>query len=280
VAEYLNYLVRFRSFFQVFQKVFLIMHLLRISMLLLFAFSANVTMAQPRPNKPVTPVAATGNDSAIRVALEKAMPEAQIDSIKASIIPGYREVAIGGRVMYVSADGRYLIQGSLFDLNTRTSLTESSQAQIRRGILAKVGPDRRIIFAAAKPKHQVTVFTDIDCGYCRKLHSQIADYNKLGISVEYIFYPRAGMASEAATKAISVWCSADRRKALTDAKSDRPVPKKTCPNPIALDYALGQKIGFDGTPAVYAADGSQIGGYVAPEQMLAMLDKLAKTAKN
>jgi len=253
------------------------MRLLKISMVLFFAFTLSVAMAQPRLNKPAAPVAVAANDTAIRLAVEKAMPDAQIDSIKASPIPGYREVALGARVIYVSADGRYLIQGSLFDLNTRTSLTESSQTVIRKAILAKVGPERRIIFASAKPKHRITVFTDIDCGYCRKMHAQMADYNKLGISVEYLFYPRAGIDSEAAIKAISVWCSADRRKAMTDAKSDRPVAKKTCTNPIAADYALGQKIGFDGTPAVYSADGSQIGGYLAPAQMFATLDKLAKT---
>lgn len=252
------------------------MRLVRFTMFLLFACVTCVAIAQPRINKPQAS-APVASDAAIRVALEKAMPDAEIDSIKASPIPGYREVAIGGRVLYVSADGRYLIQGSLFDLNTRTSLTESSQAVIRRGILAKVGPERRIIFAAAKPKHRITVFTDIDCGYCRKMHQQIAEYNKLGISVEYLFYPRAGVGSDASDKAISVWCSADRRKAMTDAKNDRALPKKTCTNPIAADYALGQKMGFDGTPAIYAADGSQIGGYLAPPQMLATLDKLAKT---
>jgi thiol:disulfide interchange protein DsbC len=254
------------------------MRLFRISVFVFFACAASALTAQPRITKPVPAVTPAANDVAIRVAIEKAMPDAEIDSIKASPIPGYREVAIGGRIVYVSADGRYLIQGSLFDLNTRTSLTESSQALIRRGILAKVGPERRIIFSPAQPKHRITVFTDIDCGYCRKMHTQIADYNKLGISVEYLFYPRAGMASDAATKAINVWCSADRRKALTDAKNDRPVAKKTCTNPIAADYELGQKIGFDGTPAIYAADGSQVGGYLAPEQMLATLNKLAKTA--
>jgi thiol:disulfide interchange protein DsbC len=252
------------------------MRLFLTFMFLCFAFIACVATAQPRIGKPVA--APVSNDAAIRAAVEKAMPEAQVDSIKTSPIPGYREVAIGGRVLYVSADGRYLIQGSLFDLNTRTSLTESSQATLRRGILAKVGPERRIIFAAAKPKHRVTVFTDIDCGYCRKMHQQMADYNKMGITIEYLFYPRAGVNSEAATKAVSVWCAADRRKALTDAKNERPVPKKTCANPIATDYALGQKMGFDGTPATYASDGSQVGGYMPPEQLLSALDNLARKA--
>ncbi len=253
------------------------MRFLRISMFLFFAFFAVALMAQPRLAKPQAPAAASNSDAAVRAAMVKAMPNATVDSIKPSPIPGFREVAVGGRIIYVSADGRYLIQGSLFDLNTRTSLTESSEAVIRSGILAKVGPDRRIIFAAAKPKHRITVFTDIDCGYCRKMHQQMAQYNNLGISVEYLFYPRAGMGSAAATKAINVWCSADRRKAMTDAKNDRPVPNKTCTNPIATDYALGQKMGFDGTPAIYAANGAQVGGYLAPAEMLAALDKLVKS---
>lgn len=255
------------------------MRAVRISMFLFLACAAFGATAQPRPAKLQTPPAgvAGASDSAVRAAMLRAMPNATVDSIKPSPIPGYREVAVGGRVVYVSADGRYLIQGSLFDLNTRTSLTDSSEAAIRQGILAKVGPERRIIFAAAKPKHRITVFTDIDCGYCRKMHQQIAQYNNLGISVEYLFYPRAGMGSDAANKAINVWCSADRRKAMTDAKNDRPVPNKTCTNPIAADYALGQKIGFDGTPAIYAANGAQVGGYLAPAQMLATLDKLAKS---
>ncbi|MGH8108767.1 MAG: DsbC family protein [Arenimonas sp.] len=256
------------------------MRVLRISMILFFALTACVAIAQPRLAKPATAPTLGNADAPIRAAMAKAMPSTVIDSIRPSVIPGFREVAIGGRVIYVSTDGRYLFQGSLFDLNSRTSLTENSQSVLRRGILAKVGPDRRIIFAPTKPaKHHITVFTDIDCGYCRKMHQQIAQYNNLGISVEYIFFPRAGMGSDAANKAINVWCSADRRKALTDAKNDRPVINKTCTNPIAADFALGQKMGFDGTPAIYAADGSQIGGYLAPAEMLAMLDKLAKPSK-
>jgi thiol:disulfide interchange protein DsbC len=232
--------------------------------------------ATAKPAAAAAKPVAGGGDAAVRAAVSKAMPNVAIDSIKPSVIPGYREVAIGARIFYVSSDGRYLIQGALFDLNTRTSLTEKSQAVVRKTILDGVGLDRRIIFSPANPKHRITVFTDIDCGFCRKMHQQMADYNKLGISVEYIFYPRAGAKSDSADKAISVWCAADRRKAMTDAKNDRPVPKKTCTNPIAADYALGQKVGFDGTPAVYAANGAQVGGYLAPAQMLAALEQATK----
>jgi len=163
-------------------------------------------------------------------------------------------------------------------LSSRDNLTAASEGVLRRGVLDAVPRERRIIFSPAKPKYRITVFTDIDCGYCRKMHTQIADYNKAGISVEYLFFPRAGVPSESYTKAVNVWCAADQRKALTDAKADRPVAKKTCANPVAMDYELGQKIGVDGTPAIYAADGTQLGGYLAPAEMLARLDRQAAKA--
>ena len=230
-----------------------------------------VAVAQPRP---ATPAPAAG-DPVLRAALAKAVPGVAIDSIRPSIIPGYREVAIGGRVVYVSADGKYLIQGSLMDLASRDNLTAVSEGALRRGTLDAVPRERRIIFSPAKPKYRITVFTDIDCGYCRKLHSQINDYMKEGISVEYLFFPRAGEKSESWDKAVSVWCSPNRQKALTDAKADRPVAKKSCTNPVADDYALGKRIGVDGTPAIYGPDGTQLGGYLSPADMLAKLNRQA-----
>lgn len=211
-------------------------------------------------------------DAPIRAAVGKAVPGASIDSIKPSLIPGYREVAVSGRIVYVSADGKYLIQGSLIDLASRNNLTDASEAVLRRSVLDSVGRDRRIVFAPAKPKYRITVFTDIDCAYCRKLHAQIADYNKAGIAVEYLFFPRAGLNSDSYNKAVSVWCANNRQQALTDSKLDKPIVKKTCANPVAMEYDLGRRVGVDGTPAVYAADGSQLGGYLSPQDMLAKLD--------
>ena len=138
-----------------------------------------------------------------------------------------------------------------------------------------MGDDKRISFGPANAKHTVSVFTDIDCGYCRRMHQQMADYNKAGIRVQYLFFPRAGVGSESFDKAVSVWCATDRNKALSDAKAGVALDKKECANPIAEEYALGNKIGVSGTPAVIAADGTQLGGYLPPEQMLQRLDQLA-----
>lgn len=245
---------------------------LTLAVVAVLALSIASAFAQTRQ------VAPAAGDAVMRAAILKAVPGAEIQSIKPSIIPGYREVAIGGKVVYASADGKYLLQGSLIELGSRENLTSVSEGALRRAVLDAVPRERRIIFSPAKPKYRITVFTDIDCGYCRKLHSQIADYNKAGISVEYLFFPRAGIGSESFNKAVNVWCAADRRKALTDAKLDKPVAKRTCANPITMDFALGQKIGVDGTPAIFAADGTQLGGYLSPPEMLARLNRQASRA--
>lgn len=211
----------------------------------------------------------------IQAALQTLAPGMKVDGIAPSPIPGFLEVAVGARVLYVSQDGKQLLQGSLIDIASRESLTQASEAKLRRGMLEGIGDDTGILFAAAQPKYEVTVFTDIDCGYCRRMHSEIAEYNRLGISVNYLFYPRAGVGSESYQKAVNVWCAPDRRKALTEAKAGKDLPQGDCTSPVTQDFDLGRRIGLDGTPAIYDASGTQLGGYVPPAEMLARLDELA-----
>jgi thiol:disulfide interchange protein DsbC len=242
--------------------------------------AAKPTAAKPATAKPATAAAAAarpagpnGSDALIRQSVAKAIPGVAISSIRPAPMPGFREVALSGRVVYVSDDGKHLIQGTLIRLADRANLTESSEAVLRRDVLATVGKERRIVFPAKVQKHRVTVFTDIDCGFCRKLHSEIAKYNAAGITVEYLFFPRAGINSESYDKAVAVWCAPDRNQALTDAKLDKPVKPRTCANPVAADFELGQKVGVDGTPAIYLDDGTQIGGYSPPEDMLKRIEE-------
>ena len=229
--------------------------------------------AKPAATAAAVPAGPNGSDALIRQAVTKAIPGLAISSIRPAPVKGFREVALGGRVIYVSDDGKHMIQGTLIRLNDRANLTESSEAVLRRDVLAAAGKDRRIVFPAKVQKHKVTVFTDIDCGYCRKLHSEIAKYNAAGITVEYLFFPRAGLNSESYDKAVAVWCAPDRNQALTDAKLDKPVKPRTCANPIAADYELGQKVGVDGTPAIYLDDGTQIGGYSPPDDMVKRIEE-------
>lgn len=215
-------------------------------------------------------------DAAARKAMQDLVPQAKIDKVEAAPIPGYRQIIVGGQMVYVSDDGKYLLQGSLYDTQTKRDLTASRLAVDNKQKVDAVPPNQRIVFPAdgGKAKYKVTVFTDIDCGYCRKLHSQIAEYNKRGIEVDYLFFPRSGLNTPSYDKAVSVWCAKDRKKAFTEAKTGKdPAPLK-CDNPIAEQYKLGSQVGVDGTPTIFAPDGSKIGGYLPPDQMLAKLQTL------
>jgi thiol:disulfide interchange protein DsbC len=247
-----------------------------LASLMMFSVQACAQSAAPAPAKKPAAAPTTAGDAAIRESLTKVVPGVKISAIRPSPLAGIREVVVEGQILYVSNDGKLLFQGSIIDLNTRTNLTEISEAGERRTILAAVPAAQKISFAPAKPKYRVTVFTDIDCGYCRKLHEQITEYNKLGIAVDYLFYPRAGIGSESFQKAVNVWCAPDRKVAMTTSKAGKTLPKKNCTNFVSADFTLGQKIGVDGTPAVYAANGAQIGGYLSPADMLKALEKQNK----
>ena len=244
--------------------------------LLMFSLPACAQSTAPAPAKKPAAAPAAPGDAAIRQSLMNVVPNVKITAIRPSPLAGIREVVVDGQILYVSNDGKLLFQGAIIDLNTRTNLTEVSEAGERRIILAGVPAAQKISFAPAKRKYRITVFTDIDCGYCRKMHEHMAEYNKLGIAVDYLFFPRAGIGSESFQKAVNVWCAPDRKVAMTSSKAGKTLPKKNCSNFVTVDYNLGQKIGVDGTPAVYAANGAQIGGYLTPADMLKALEKQNK----
>lgn len=224
--------------------------------------------------------ASAGEDSAgdvgvVRHALENLVPGLEPDTIRPSPLAGLYEVMYGPRIYYVSSDGRYLIQGDLVDLETRENLTEASSSKARLKSLGEVGEDKMVVFAPEPPghiKHVITVFTDIDCGYCRKLHSQMAEYNKEGIEIRYLLFPRAGIGSPSYEKAVSVWCSDDRRAALTEAKQGKPIENKKCEDPVAQHMHLGELMGVTGTPALILESGELLPGYVPPARLAAFLD--------
>ena len=221
-------------------------------------------------------VAAQADDNkVITDAIHQLVPTAKIDSIQKSPVPGFYEVITTGQVVYVSDDGKYLMQGSMFDLANKKDLTEVRLSGLRREALSKVPDNKRIVFSPKDPKYTVSVFTDLDCGYCRKLHSQIEQYNQQGIAVEYLWFPRSGLNTPSYDKAVSVWCAVDRKKAFSEAKAGAEPKSAKCDNPVAEEFDLGQRLGVNGTPSVIAPDGSQIGGYLTPEQMRAKLDSLA-----
>ena len=246
--------------------------------------SAPQAAADQPPAGPATTVAAAppvepgSPDERARNAIRKLNAQVRIEHIGAAPLAGFREVIVGGQTLYVSDDGRYMLQGSLYDMDAKRDLSEASLAELRRDLLKTIPVKDRIVFAPKDPKYTVTVFTDVECGYCRKLHSQIDDYNREGIAVQYLAFPRMGLGSTDFQKMVNVWCAADRKQALTDAKNDRRVPTRSCTNPVTMEYDVGQRIGLTGTPLIVAADGTAMPGYMPPKDLRAALDKLAGEA--
>ena len=218
---------------------------------------------------------AADETKAVTDGIRRVAPNAKIESIAKSPVAGFYEVVADGQVMYASADGRYLLRGPLYDMVDRKDLTEARLSGMRKTLLDAVPKDQRIVFAPKDPKYAVTVFTDIDCGYCRKLHHDIAQYNAQGIAVEYLWLPRSGPNTPSFEKAVSVWCAADRNKALSDAKAGTETKPAQCDNPIAEQFALAQRLGINVTPTVIAPNGTTLGGYVPPEALRQQLDALA-----
>ena len=214
---------------------------------------------------------ASADEAAVKKALAKFMPSEQIDRVKPSEINGLYEVVAGSNIFYASEDGKYLIQGQLFDAEAKKNITESKLAGVRKIALEKVGEQNMIVFKAPMQKFVVTVFTDIDCGYCRKLHSEIDQYLAQGITVRYMFYPRAGKGSDSYNKAISVWCAADRNKALTLAKKGDLPETKQCENPVDEHMQLAESFGVNGTPMIITQAGNILPGYVPAQQLAKVL---------
>jgi thiol:disulfide interchange protein DsbC len=225
-------------------------------------------------------IAQDATEAKVRDAIKSLVPNAEIESVSDSVLPGFSEVIMNGQVIYVTDDGQYVVSGAVFDVAGKANLTERRLGAVRVAELKKVPPERRLIFPAKSPKHNITVFTDIDCGYCRQFHADIQKYNDLGITVEYLFFPRMGQGSKGWNEAVQVWCSKDRNDALTQAKAGRSLDAKTdCDNPVNDDFVLGQRIGVSGTPAIFSEAGTQVGGYLPPDQMLARLEQDKATRK-
>ena len=215
---------------------------------------------------------ANADENTIKQALTKAMPSIKVDSIKPSEIKGLYEVIMGANIYYVSDDAKYLLQGRLVDLASRTDLTEAKLSGTRKLALEKLGTDKMIVFKPKIGKCKVFVFTDIDCGYCRKLHSEIDQYLAQGISIQYLFFPRAGKGSDSYNKAVSVWCSDDRNAALTAAKKDQTLPAKTCVNPVDEHMQLAADFDVKGTPMIVTEKGNVFPGYLPAKQLVEALE--------
>jgi thiol:disulfide interchange protein DsbC len=194
------------------------------------------------------------------------------EDFRVTPVPGIFEYRHGAEIIYVTQDGRYAFAGDLFHMGDRLNITEARRKELRQKLLAEVPESSMVVFAAPNPRHTITVFTDVDCFYCRKLHSQIAEYNRLGITVRYLAFPRTGPDTESWHKAEQVWCAKDKKTAMTRAKLGETLSAARCnSDSVAKEYALGQALGINGTPGIFTKDGSLLPGYVPPVELLAEL---------
>ena len=214
-----------------------------------------------------------------RAAIAAKFPGSKPEQVKPSPVKGIFQIEMGGETAYVSADGKFLFSGDLYDIDSRTNLTEVARTGARSKALAKLDERDMIIFSPAAAKHTITVFTDVDCCYCRKLHSEIEQLTKLGVRVRYMAYPRSGPGTEDWKKMEQVWCSKDRKDAITKAKQGEAIKVSTCgATPVGKQFELGEQLGVRGTPAIFTPSGDYIGGYLPPNEMVKQLEQLEKVA--
>ena len=196
----------------------------------------------------------------------------QPSSVSESLIPGLYEVTFGTRVFYLTGDGQHMMRGELINVADGKNLTQEKVSGLRQGLLASLDESQMIVFEPKKAKHTVTVFTDVDCGYCAKLHREMPMYHDAGIRVRYLAFPRAGVDSNSGRKIQSVWCSVDQHEAMTRAKAGREVKAPKCENPVANHFSLGRDFGVRGTPTIILDSGEIIPGYAPAKQLLEVLE--------
>jgi len=223
-------------------------------------------------------------DKAVSVELQQSISsllahklQFKVSSVERSELPGLFEVVSDQGIFYVNADASYLLQGSLYQVNqgSAVDLTEKTMGKVRIQSIAAYADDM-IVYPAKNEKYSITVFTDINCGYCRKLHSEMQDYNDLGITVKYLAFPRSGINTKTYVDMVSIWCADDKAAAMSKAKEGSSIAKKTCNNTVQEQYNLGRQLGVTGTPALILSDGSMQPGYLPAERLIKVLENLGK----
>lgn len=198
-------------------------------------------------------------------------PDLPVQSVAGTPLEGVFALELAnGQVLYAAAEGRYLFAGDLYQVGDEdvVNLTEQRRSKKRLALLDGVAEADMLIFAAnGRRKAQVSIFTDVDCGYCRQMHREMAEINALGIEVRYLAFPRAGPGSDAYRKIVSAWCAENPNQALTDLKMGRSIPERSCKNPVADQYQLAARLGVTGTPAIITEEGQLLPGYLPADRL-------------
>lgn len=243
------------------------------------ACGAEETQATPQKAETVAVAAVQADEAAIKARFAKI--GIQVDDIVASDINGLVEVRTEGGVLFAAPSGDHFIAGTLYSLDENGNYKDiiaERQAPINAEKIAQFS-DSMIEYKAKDEKYVVTIFTDITCGYCVRLHSQMQGYNDLGITVRYLAYPRQGATGQAAEQMAKIWCSDDPAAAMHDVKVNRQEPKSEgdlaqCKETIVKHYNLGRELGISGTPAIFLPNGEMVGGYLPPAELLKRLEQI------
>ena len=244
----------------------LILFLISFPILVVAAARLNDSAREPGPSGHAEAMLEGGD---LKQKLSTLLPGVQLGELKPSPVAGLHQLMMGSDIVYISEDGNYLLSGNLFDIKTRTNLTEQDRGALYSGMLANMSEDKMIVIGPKTAKHTITVFTDVDCPYCAKLHEEVPELNKNGIKVRYLLYPRKGVGSQTYHRSVAVWCADDPVKAIGDAKSGTKLAMKTCDNPVSEHYELGRKMRVSGTPTIILDNGKLIGGYLPAQRLLA-----------
>jgi len=219
--------------------------------------------------------------AAVKTKLAQRLPNVSVEGLRLSKnIPGWYELEKDSDLLFVSPDAKHLFLGDLIDLETRTNLTDVWRGRNAADKIAAVGEKNMIVIGPKDAKRSITVFTDVDCPYCAKLHREVPELNAGGVKVRYLMFPRAGLSSETYRRSVAVWCAADRVEAVGIAKLGGKLDMKTCPNPVEQHYRLGVALGVQGTPTIFLDDGRRIGGYLPSERLLAIVNARPALSKS
>lgn len=204
----------------------------------------------------------------VRANMMKMMPGAENVEIVKSPVENVYRIKVRGQYVYVLTKGDFVLIGDMFDTKKQVNLGDQVAAEAIAKRLKDVPVDKMIVFGPKNPKRYITVFTDIDCGYCRKLHNEVPELVKAGIQVRYMAFPRAGVGSNSFDKYVSVWCAKDPLKAMTNAKNGIDPEPALCKNPISETYKIGQEVGVSGTPTIVYDDGAVRPGYIPYKDLI------------
>ncbi|SFM35753.1 thiol:disulfide interchange protein DsbC [Ectothiorhodospira mobilis] len=220
------------------------------------------------------PAEEDGTIAALRERVAELVPDTKPSDIRETPVAGLYQVRFGARLFYITADGEHVLEGTLVEVDTGRNLTEAARAVGRRELLAQMDEKDMVVYPAkGEEKHEITVFTDVECPYCRRLHDEVEALNEAGVTVRYLMFPRSGQGSPGYDKMVRVWCADDPAAAFNRAKADKPVKAEACETPVREHMTLGHRMGVRGTPAILLEGGEMLPGYRPAERILQALEQ-------